>query len=105
MQARRGQRKRVWGPPATVAAYLASLGKRRTPGKGPFVFARSPAESWSTERLEGDVATLHTEIADRADPALLAPHINAAKAILAERAAQDEAVGSCSDTESRMGIL
>ena len=49
------------------------------------MFARSPTECWSTEQLEDYVATLHAEIADGADSALLAPHINSANAILEKR--------------------
>lgn len=85
MGTRSEQRKRVWGPPVTLGAYLASLGRSPTLGQGPFVFAATPRESWSTERLEDYVATLHAEIADGADSALLAPHINTADAILERR--------------------
>ena len=104
MQARTGQRKRVWGPPTTLRAHLASLGRNPTPGKGPFVFAQSPSKTWSTETLEEYVETLHAEIADGADPALLAPHINSANAILEKRGApkdhgEAESVGNDSAPE------
>ena len=101
MQARTGQRKRVWGPPTTLRAHLASVGRSPTPGKGPFVFARSPTESWSTERLEDYVATLYAEIADGADPALLAPHINSANAILEKRGApKDHGIAESAGTDT-----
>ena len=85
MPSRTGQRKRVWGPPTTLRAHLASLGETIIPGKGPFVFTVSPCETWSTERLEKYVQRLHAFIADGADPAMLAPHINSANEMLAER--------------------
>ena len=90
MQARTGQRKRVWGPPTTLRAHLASLGETMTPGEGPFVLTVSPRKTWSTERLEKYVEKLHAFIADGADPALLAPHINSANAMLRERRARKD---------------
>ena len=85
MQARAGQRKRVWEPPKTAREHLRSLGKAIPTGKAPFVFAQTPRKTWSTTRLEEYVETLHAEIADGADPALLAPHIDSANAILKAR--------------------
>ena len=90
MQAPTGQRKRVWGPPTTLRVHLASLGEAMTPGEGPFVFTVSPCETWSTERLEKYVQKLHALIADGADPAMLAPHINSANEILGERRARKD---------------
>ena len=81
---RKGQPKRVWGPPTTLRAHLESLGETMTPGEGSFVFTVSPCRTWSTERLEEYVQELHALIADGADPALLAPHINSANAMLEE---------------------
>ena len=67
-----------------------SLGNTPPPGKGTFIFLRSPSRTWSTERLENYVASLHAEIADGADPALVAPSINSANAILKERRARHD---------------
>ena len=81
------QPKRVWGPPAVIRAAPTSPGETPAPGNGTFIFLRSPSRTWSTERLENYVASLHAEIADGADPALVAPSINSANAILKERRA------------------
>ena len=85
---RKGQPKRVWGPPTTLRAHLASIGETMTPGAGSFVFTVSPGRSWSTKQLEEYVEDLHELIADGADPAMLAPHINSANAMLEERGAR-----------------
>ena len=90
MPASTGQPKRVWGPPAAFQPDPTSLGNTPAPGNGPFIFLRSPSRSWSTDRLENYVATLHAEIADGADPALVAPSINSANAILKERRARKD---------------
>ena len=81
------QPKRVWGPPAAFHPDPASLGNTPAPGNGTFIFVRSPSRTWSTERLENYVAKLHAHIANGADPALVAPHINSANAILKQRRA------------------
>ena len=90
MPASTGQPKRVWGPPAAFHPDPASLGNTPAPGNGTFIFLRSPSRIWSTERLENYVASLHAEIADGADPALVAPSINSANAILKERRARKD---------------
>ena len=78
------------GPPATLPADPKSPGESPVSGKGPFIFLRSPSRTWSTERLERYVAMLHAEIADGADPALVAPSINSANAILKKRCARKD---------------
>ena len=87
MQDPTGQPKRVWGPPAVIRAAPTSPGETPAPGNGTFIFVRSPSRIWSTERLENYVAQLHADIANGADPALVAPSINSANAILKERRA------------------
>ena len=82
------QPKRAWGPPAVIRAAPASPGETPTPGNGTFIFLRSPSRTWSTDRLESYVAKLHAHIANGADPALVAPSINSANAILKERRAR-----------------
>ena len=82
--------KRVWGPPAVIRAAPTSPGETPAPGNGTFIFLRSPSRTWSTDRLENYVATLHAEIANGADPALVAPSINSANAILKERRARKD---------------
>ena len=84
------QPKRVWGPPAVIRAAPTSPGEAPAPGNGTFIFLRSPCRTWSTDRLENYVASLHAEIADGADPALVAPSINSANAILNERRARKD---------------
>ena len=90
MSASTAQPKRVWGPPAFIRAAPTSPGETPAPGNGTFIFVRSPSRDWSTERLENYVASLHADIANGADPALVAPHINSANAILKERRAQKD---------------
>ena len=91
MPASTAQPKRVWGPPAIIfGPDPTSPGNSPTPGKGTFIFLRSPCRSWSTDRLENYVASLHAEIANGADPALVAPSINSANAILKERRARKD---------------
>ena len=85
MQDQNGQPKRVWGPPVAFRPDPASLGNTPPPGNGTFIFLRSPSRTWSTERLESYVGSLHAEIANGADPALVAPSINTANAILKRR--------------------
>ena len=84
------QPNRVWGPPAILRAAPTSPGETPVPGNGTFIFLRSPSRAWSTERLENYVASLHVEIANGADPALVAPSINSANAILKERRARKD---------------
>ena len=90
MQDQNGQPKRVWGLPAIFRPDPASLGNTPPPGKGTFIFLRSPSSTWSTERLESYVAKLHAHIANGANPALVAPHINTANEMLNERRAQKD---------------
>ena len=90
MQDQNGQPKRVWRPPVAFRPDPTSLGNTPPPGNGTFIFLRSPSRTWSTERLESYVASLHAEIADGADPALVAPSINSANAILKERRARND---------------
>ena len=90
MPASTEQPKRVWGPPAAFRSDPASPGETPAPGNGTFIFLRSPSRAWSTERLESYVASLHVEIANGADPALVAPSINSANAILKERRARKD---------------
>ena len=90
MPASTTQPKRVWGPPAAFHPNPTSLGDTPAPGNGTFIFLRSPSRTWSTERLENYVASLHAEIANGADPALVAPSINSANAILNERRARKD---------------
>ena len=80
--------KRVWRPPVAFRPDPTSLGNTLAPGNGTFIFLRSPSRSWSTDRLKNYVAKLHTHVANGADPALVAPSINSANAILKERRAQ-----------------
>ena len=84
------QPKRVWGPPAVIRAAPTSPDETPAPGNGTFIFVRSPSSTWSTDRLENYVAKLHAHVANGADPALVAPHINSANAILKERRAQKD---------------
>ena len=90
MPASTGQPKRVWGPPAVIRAAPTSPGETPAPGKGTFIFLRSPSRTWSTERLENYVTKLHAHIANGADPALVAPSINSANEILKERRARKD---------------
>ena len=90
MPASTAQPKRVWGPPAVIRAAPTSPGETPAPGNGTFIFLRSPSRTWSTDRLENYVASLHADIANGADPALVAPHINSANAILKERRARND---------------
>ena len=90
MPASTAQPKRVWGPPAAFQPDPASLGESPASGKGTFIFLRSPCRTWSTDRLGNYVATLHAEIANGADTALVAPSINSANAILKERRARKD---------------
>ena len=82
--------KRVWEPPAVIRAAPTSPGETPAPPNGKVIFIRSPSETWSTDTLESYVATLHARIANGADPALVAPSINSANAILKERRAQKD---------------
>ena len=90
MQDQNGQPKRVWRPPAAFRPDPTSLGNAPPPGNGTFIFLRLPSETWSTERLKSYVASLHAEITDGADPALVAPSINRANKILKERRARKD---------------
>ena len=85
MPASTAQPKRVWGPPAAFRPDPTSPGETPAPGNGTFIFLRSPSRTWSTDRLESYVAKLHAHVANGADPALVAPSINSANAILRER--------------------
>ena len=82
--------KRVWGPPAAFRPDPASPGETPPPSNGTFIFLRSPSRTWSTDRLESYVTKLHAHIANGADPALVAPSINSANAILKERRARKD---------------
>jgi hypothetical protein len=88
MPASTPQPKRVWGRPAVFHPDPTSLGKTPALPHGKVIFIRSPSETWSTDILESYVATLHARIANGANPALVAPHINSANAILRKRRAQ-----------------
>ena len=99
MQDQNGQPKRVWRPPEAFRPDPTSLGNAPPPGNGTFIFLRLPSETWSTERLKSYVASLHAEIADGADPALVAPSINRANKILEERRAQKDS-GEAHSVES-----
>ena len=90
MPASTAQPKRVWGPPAAFRPDPASPGETPPPGNGTFIFVRSPNKAWSTDTLENYVAKLHAYIANGADPALVAPHINSANAILKRRRARKD---------------
>ena len=87
MPASTTQPKRVWGPPAAFHPDPTSPGKTPAPPNGKFIFVRSPSETWSTDTLENYVATLHARITNGANPALVAPSINSANAILENRRA------------------
>ena len=90
MSASTAQPKRVWGPPAFIRAAPTSPGETPAPGNGTFIFLRSPSRAWSTDRLTNYVAELHAHVANGADPALVAPSINSANAILSERRARKD---------------
>ena len=90
MPASTTQPKRVWGPPAAFHPDPTSPGKTRAPPNGKFIFVRSPSETWSTDTLENYVATLHARITNGANPALVAPSINSANAILKKRRARKD---------------
>ena len=90
MPASTAQPKRVWGPPAVIRAAPTSPGETPAPPNGKVIFIRSPSETWSTDTLESYVATLHARIANGANPALVAPHINSANAILKKRRARKD---------------
>ena len=90
MPASTAQPKRVWGPPAVIRAAPTSPGETPAPPNGKAIFIRSPSETWSTDMLEGYVSTLHVRIANGANPALVAPHINSANAILKKRRARKD---------------
>ena len=90
MPATTAQPKRRWGPPAVIRAAPTSPGETPPPGNGTFIFVRSPSKAWSTDTLENYVAKLHSYVTNGADPALVAPHINSANAMLKERRARKD---------------
>ena len=85
MQARTERRNRTWGPPQTARRRTDLAGRDGAATKGPMVFAETPKDDWTTERLTEHILMLRGSLEDGTDPTMIMPGINYAEGILQER--------------------
>ena len=79
------RRNRTWGPPQTARRRTDLAGSNAAGTKGPMVFAETPKDDWTTQRLTEHILMLRGSLEDAIDPTMIMPGINYAEKILHER--------------------